>query len=67
MKAVKLITYLKKKGLKGNSLADVLGVTRATISHMESGKTQKLDHAFIEKAAQYLNKKPSEVMSELEE
>lgn len=66
MKASKLIKYLKKKGYKGEPLAQILGVTRATISHLESDTTGKLNFQYIEKTAHFLNISTKDLLDELE-
>ena len=67
MKASKIVIYLKRKGHKGDELAEILKVSRATISHLESGETEKLNFQYIERAAQFLNKTTPELLAELEE
>jgi len=66
MKALKLIKYLRNKGLEGQELAEAAGTTRATISRIESGKIEKLNINMLEKAAHFLNKTPDELLSEIE-
>jgi transcriptional regulator with XRE-family HTH domain len=66
MKALKLIKLLRESGLSGQELADSLGTSRATVSKIESGKLRELSMKMLEKAAQKLNKKPAELLAELE-
>jgi transcriptional regulator with XRE-family HTH domain len=67
MKALKLIKLLRKKGLKGQKLAEALGTSRATVSKIENGKLTELSMRMLEIAAQNLNKNSNELLAELEE
>jgi transcriptional regulator with XRE-family HTH domain len=65
MKPKKLIEYMRRKGFKGQGLAEALGTTRATVSKMENNIINKLKIETLDKAAQNLNKTTSELLDEL--
>jgi transcriptional regulator with XRE-family HTH domain len=66
MKAIKLIRLLRKKGLKGQELADTLGTSRATVSKIENGKMTRLSMKMLEEAAEKLKKTSAELLAELD-
>lgn len=65
MKPKKLIEYMRRKGFKGQGLAEALGTTRATVSKMENNIINKLKIETLDKAAQNLNKTTPELLDEL--
>lgn len=66
MKAIYLINLLRKKGLTGQSLADAMGISKASVSKIENGERENLSMKMLESAGQYLNKSSSELLKDLE-
>jgi transcriptional regulator with XRE-family HTH domain len=66
MKANIIVKYLRKEGYQGKKLAEALGVSRATVCHLENGVTKKLSYIYIERAAKALNVNVSELVAKLE-
>lgn len=66
MKPYKLIKYLRNQGLKGESLAEMLEVSRATVSNMENGDTEKMNFALLERTAQKLGIETADLIAKLE-
>lgn len=66
MKPKKLIEYLNNQGLRGDKLAEILGISRVTVSNMKNGETEKLNYIYIERAAEELGISTAELVAKLE-
>jgi transcriptional regulator with XRE-family HTH domain len=66
MKANIIVKYLRTEGFKGIKLAEILGISRAAVCHIENGETKKLNYMYIERTAKALNVSQSELVAKLE-
>jgi transcriptional regulator with XRE-family HTH domain len=66
MKNKELVNYLRKKGYKGQRLAEALGVTKATVSKAEHDLIKNPSMKMLENAATALHLKPFELLKLIE-
>lgn len=66
MKTKEFIKYMEEKGIKGNELAETLGISRVSVGNIKNGHTEKLNMIYVERAAKKLNMTTAELVAKLE-
>lgn len=66
MKPKEFIKYMESKGIKGNELAETLGISRVSVGNIRNGHTEKLNMIYVERAAKKLGITTACLVAELE-
>lgn len=60
--SINLDVMLVKRGMKGNELADIIGITTANLSILKTGKARAIRFSTLEAICEALDCQPSDIL-----